>query len=315
MEKLNNCRLAGNIHKKVEEDIKNFIKPGVKLIDICKLIENNIFKYSSQYGKQINNGIAFPTGIAINNIAAHWTPELNDKKILKESDVCKIDFGSHINGWIVDSAFSINLNNKYNSLLEASKEAVDNVIKNMGTDMLISELSIIAEEIVKSYELVEDGEIKDILPIENLTGHSIDQWNIHSGKMIPSVRNYSNQRIEGDEFFAVEVFTTTGNGVVYNEFPSNHFMLKKKYNRKKNFIFNDTEKCLKIIENNFKTLAFCTRFLEKLDKTINYNLCLNELVNENIINSYPPFFDIPESKIAHFEHTVYINENQKEILS
>ena len=69
MNKLEYCRIAGNIHKKVENDIKSFIKPGTKLIDICNLIENNISKYSAKYGKQINNGIAFPTGISLNNLA------------------------------------------------------------------------------------------------------------------------------------------------------------------------------------------------------------------------------------------------------
>ena len=51
--------------------------------------------------------------------------------------------------------------------LKASKDAVDNVIKNIGTDMLISELSKIAEETVRSYELDENGITKEILPIVN----------------------------------------------------------------------------------------------------------------------------------------------------
>ena len=129
MNKLESCQKAAEIHKKVRKDLHEFVKPGVKLIDICKLIESKVKNLSQEYGNQVNNGIAFPTGISINNVAAHWTPALNDTKVLKETDICKIDFGTHINGWIIDSAFTVNYQESYNPLLDASKEAVSNVIK------------------------------------------------------------------------------------------------------------------------------------------------------------------------------------------
>ena len=314
MNKLESCQKAAEIHKKVRKDLHEFVKPGVKLIDICKLIESKVKNLSQEYGNQVNNGVAFPTGISINNVAAHWTPSLNDTKVLKETDICKIDFGTHINGWIIDSAFTVNYQSEYNPLLDASKEAVNNVIKNMGCDMLISELSQIAEETVKSYEVEINGKILPILPIDNLTGHSIDQWNIHSGKYVPSVKNNSNLRIDGDEFFAIEVFTSTGNGTTHMELPSNHFMLKQNYNNSK-FKFKRTKQCLDIIKKNFNTLAFCPRFLEQIDPKTNYNMCLNELINNQIINSYPPLVDKPGSMTAQFEHTIYISDEKKIVLS
>ena len=100
MNKLECSQNAAEIHKKVRSDLNSFVKPGVKLIDICNLIEDKVKLYSSKYGNQVNNSIAFPTGISINNVAAHWTPSLNDTRILKETDICKIDFGVHLNGWL-----------------------------------------------------------------------------------------------------------------------------------------------------------------------------------------------------------------------
>ena len=44
-------------------------------------------------------------------------------------------------------------------------------------------------------------------------------------------------------------------------------------------------------------------------------MCLNELINSQIINSYPPLVDKPGSMTAQFEHTVYINDDKKIILS
>jgi methionyl aminopeptidase len=81
-------------------------------------------------------GIGFPTGCSLNNVAAHWTPNAGDKTVLGYDDVMKLDFGTHVNGnitecltihcnvgRIVDSAFTIAFNPKYDNLLKAVKEA------------------------------------------------------------------------------------------------------------------------------------------------------------------------------------------------
>ena len=46
----------------------------------------------------ISVGLAFPTGCSLNHCAAHYTPNAGDKTVLQYDDVCKIDFGTHING-------------------------------------------------------------------------------------------------------------------------------------------------------------------------------------------------------------------------
>ena len=43
-------------------------------------------------------GLAFPTGCSLNHCAAHYTPNAGDKTVLGADDVCKIDFGTHVNG-------------------------------------------------------------------------------------------------------------------------------------------------------------------------------------------------------------------------
>ena len=143
----------------------------------------------------------------------------------------------------------------YNPLLDASEEAVSNVIKNMGCDMLISELSEIAEETVKSYEVEINGETIPVLPIDNLTGHSVDQWNIHSGKYVPYIKNNSNLRIDGDEFFA-EVFT-----ILAMELPKwNYHQIISCRDKviiiPRNLSLKELEQCLDLIKN-FNTLVFC----------------------------------------------------------
>ncbi|XP_042401300.1 ERBB-3 BINDING PROTEIN 1-like [Zingiber officinale] len=51
--------------------------------------------------REIERGVAFPTCISINNTVCHFSPLGNDKTILEEKDIVKIDMGCHIDGFIV----------------------------------------------------------------------------------------------------------------------------------------------------------------------------------------------------------------------
>jgi len=74
-------------------------------------------------------GLAFPTGCSLNNCAAHYTPNAGDETVLQYDDVCKIDFGTHINGHIIDCAWTVSFNPKYDKLLEAVRAATNAGIK------------------------------------------------------------------------------------------------------------------------------------------------------------------------------------------
>lgn len=64
--------------------------PGSEKLEDCsrRLIKENGLKA----------GLAFPTGCSINHCAAHYTPNAGDPTVLRYDDICKIDFGTHING-------------------------------------------------------------------------------------------------------------------------------------------------------------------------------------------------------------------------
>jgi methionyl aminopeptidase len=73
----------------------------------------------------LKRGWGFPTGVSLNHVAAHWTPNYNDKTVLQHSDVMKVDFGTHINGRIIDCAFTVHFDHKYDALIEAVQEATN----------------------------------------------------------------------------------------------------------------------------------------------------------------------------------------------
>jgi methionyl aminopeptidase len=311
-------KLAGKIHQEVEVNTKKIIKPGLKIIDLCNFIENNIKELTLKYCEtpQLNNGIAFPTGISINEIAAHYTPNSSNEEFLNEESIYKIDFGTHINGNIVDSAFSINLNNKYKEILDASREAVDNIIKNIGVDTCINEIGNLSHEIVSSYEF----EGKTLKALDNLCGHNILPYKIHGGTYIFGIpNNYDNRRIKDGEVLAIEIFTSNGNGTtkIDNTKASSHFMVVNEDMFKKNHKFKckRTKELLFNINNNYKTLPFCPRFLDNTFKKSS-KVCINDLFRNGIISSHPPLIETdPQSRVAQFEETILIKDTGAKIIS
>ena len=319
MEIIDKLKNAANIHNKTKEYIIPYVKENFDTFTLCNLIEDKIRELSPK--DSLNNSIAFPTGISLNNVAAHYTPTKNSSHIIKTDDVIKIDYGVHNDGYIIDSAFTINLNNEYEVLLNASKDAIENVIKNVGVDTKFQELSSIIEEVVSSYEYNDNGVLKPVKIIDNLYGHNIKQWNIHAGKFLyPIKKENDDQIVEDGEIMAIEVFTSNGDGITVldeNVHNFSHYNLKPEFMERPIPLFQNKKLNLltKVIKDNFKTLPFCPRFINnnrKQHETYASITSLQQLFSSGIINSYPPLVETDSnSKIAQFEHTIYVSESSK----
>ena len=125
-----NLRKAAECHRQVRKWVQSYVRPGMKLFDICSKLEDLNRYLVSEHG--LDAGIGFPTGCSLNNIAAHFSPNPGDENlVLGYDDVCKIDFGTHVKGRIIDSAFTIAFNPVYDNLLIAVKEATDAGIREV----------------------------------------------------------------------------------------------------------------------------------------------------------------------------------------
>lgn len=65
---------------------------------------------------------------------------------------------------------------------------------------------------------------------------------------------------------------------------------------------------------NFGTLAFCRRYLDRIGET-KYLMALKSLVDQGVVDPYPPLCDARHSYVAQFEHTLYLHPTKKEVLS
>jgi methionyl aminopeptidase len=295
----------------VRKYIDGWVKPGMKLIDVCETLENSVRALIEERG--LEAGIAFPTGCSQNHIAAHWTPNGGDQTVIDVNDVIKFDFGTQINGRIIDCAFTKTFNDMYNPLLDAVREATETGIKESGIDVRLCDIGEAIEEVMESHVVEINGKEYEVKCCRNLNGHSIAPYQIHAGKSVPIVRGGDTTRMEEGEFYAIETFGSTGKGYVREDLECSHYM--------KNYDVGHVplrlpkaKQLLGVIDRNFGTLAFCRRFLDRLGQD-KYLMALKNLCDNGIVQPYPPLVDIKGSYVAQYEHTILLRPTCKEVLT
>ncbi|KIW70813.1 methionine aminopeptidase 2-1 [Phialophora macrospora] len=316
---LQNYRKAAEVHRQTRRWVQESVKPGQTLLSIAEGIEDSVRALLGHAGLEpgdsLKAGMGFPTGICLNHQVAHYTPNPGQKDVvLRQEDVMTVDFGVHINGWIVDSAFTMAFDHTYDNLLAAVKDATNTGVKTAGIDVRVSDVSAAIQEVMESYEVDIRGKTFPIKPVRNLSAHNIKQYRIHGGKSIPFVKNSDQTKMEEGEVFAVETFGTTGRGIVYDDVGIYGYGLDHDAPLTVSLPLASARRLHKTIRENFSTLVFCRRYLDRLGLE-RYLAGMNSLVSHGIVEAYLPLKDIEGSYSAQFEHTFLLRETHKEVLS
>lgn len=289
-------RLAGKIAAQARDHGAKLVKEGVSYLGVATKIESMILENGG--------GLAFPVNISVNEIAAHFTPCHDDKSLLfKKGDVVKLDVGTHVDGYIADTALTVEVGTKrYTSMIKASRHALENAIDLMKADADLSDVGRTIEETIVSY---------GYRAIDNLTGHSLDRYNLHSGLSIPSVSNRLNLvRPKSGDVLAIEPFTTNGAGHVISGKGSNIYRYVRSV--KSRLIRGSKARSLALnINKNFGTLPFAERWC--IDILPNTEVSLKRLLFAGCIKQYPQLIDAKNGVVTQMEHTVIINEDGCEV--
>jgi len=277
---------AGEIASEALEYGKGLIKKDRSVIEIVEKVENKIF--------QLGGKPAFPVQISINEIAAHYAP-IKENLLIKESDIVKLDVGAHVNGAIGDNAVTVG-NNK--ELIQASRDALNEAIKIIQIGTKLKDIGKIIDKTISSY---------GFNPIKNLTGHSIDIYEQHSGLSIPNYDDGDDTKLKKGMVIAIEPFATTGIGMIEEGKDSGIFKLE----RPKNVRTRISKEILDFIINEYHTLPFTKRWLFREFQEFKVNFALRNLENEGIISQYKQLPEKSKGLVSQAEHTLFIDDKVK----
>jgi len=283
---------AGQIAVQVKAYAKSIVKKNVLLVEIADKIEDKII--------ELGGKLAFPVNLGINEMTAHYTPMYNDDT--KAEGLLKIDFGVHVDGFIADTAFSIDLENKEENkkLIECAEHCVANAIRAVEQNKTLGE---IGEVIQKT------AEKNNFSPIQNLSGHEIGQYHLHGGITIPNYNN-ENQKNLNDGIYAIEPFVTTGQGLVYDGRLSGIYKVERSVPIRD----NNAREIFNYILEEYKTLPFCSRWLVKKfgPRAV---LSLRLIEQAGALHQYPQLIEQSRKPVAQAEHTLIIDNGKVKVIT
>ena len=292
---LQNFKDAGKLASKIREDSKRLIMVGESLLDIAETVEQMIAEEGAKP--------AFPVNISINEIAAHYTPEFESQLNLNETDLVKLDLGIEVNGALSDTAYTIDLSGENDRLVKSSEEALDNAIKMIKPGVCVGDVGGTIEATINSY---------GFKPISNLSGHMIKSNELHAGVEIPNVKTNDPYLFKEGDIFAVEPFSTTGNGYVEDLEQVEIFSI---YMPSK-IRMRQSRKIVEYVVKNYGMLPFAERWVRKgFESRLLVSAALKELLQNHFIRGYPVLREVSRGLVAQTEHTILVTKNGCEILT
>lgn len=283
---------AGVVAREALEIARPMVKAGTKVIDIVEATEKYILEHSS--------GMSFPTNVAINNIAAHYTSPLNDTTVIAEGDLVTVDVGAHVDGCISDSAFTIALNPEHLSLVKASEDATRLAIELLRPGAKLNSIGALIEDSIKS---------AGFEPIRQLSGHQLNEYELHSEKQIPCVSGKPEVLVEAGEAYAVETFASTGSGNISSlPNPLIYQLLPIRVPVR----FAGTKQFLGIVRHDYKEFPFAERWVAQKLKHATLKMAIRELQQSGALIAHNVLAEEKGVFVSQSEHTVIITEGGHE---
>ena len=210
----------------------------------------------------------------------------------------KVDIGVHIDGFVADTAFSLDLeNSKENKdLIKSAEEALQKALEITAIGTKLSEIGAAIEKTISSH---------GFHPIINLSGHSIGHYDLHSGLNIPNHNNNAEQRLE-EGVYAIEPFATFGLGQVIDGKLSGIFHLEKTGNVRDPF----AREVLNYIKEEYKTLPFCIRWIVKKFGP-RASIAMKRIEEAGLVHHYPQLIEKSRKPVAQAEHTIILEGSRK----
>lgn len=283
-------REAGRIASEVRKEAISVVRVGASVLQICEELEHAI--------KNKGGILAFPCNICINDVAAHYSSPPNDKLVIPEDALVKVDIGVHVDGYIADTASSIGFNPQHEDMIRSADEALERAIKMVRSGVKASEVGDAIESTAKR---------NGFRTVWNLSGHQVGRYMLHTGKSIPNVGRLDGSKLEEGEVYAIEPFTTLPNAV--GEIKSGREAYIYRVHKDKPPKDEAARKLFQVIKSRFRNLPFSERWLDNELPSEDFKTAFSTLLSAKSIVGYPVLIEKSGSMVAQAEHTVVVTRD------
>ena len=287
-----NWRKAGIVAKEALNIARTMIEPGTKVIDIVEAVEGYIIEHSS--------GTSFPCNVALNHVAAHYTSPIDDQTVIDEGDLVTVDCGSHVDGCIADTAFTVALDPDHQALVKAAEDATKVAIRMMRPGAKLNTIGALIEDTIKN---------AGFNPVRQLSGHQLKEYELHAEKQVPCVSGKAEVIVEEGEVYAVETFASTGSGNV-SDLPNP--LIYQLLPIRVPVRFKGSKQFLGIARKDYNEFPFAERWLAKQMKHATLKMAIRELQQNGALIAHHILAEEKGEFVSQSEHTVIITEKSHE---
>jgi len=293
-EGLEKTREAGKIAARCREWARAAVRPGVTLRSVLETIEDMIRAAGGQP--------AFPAQTSRNEVAAHYCSAPDDTTVYAEGDLVKVDLGVHVDGWIADTACTVDLSadGRWKGLIQASADALAAAIATVGDGVAVGDVGAAVERTITK---------AGFEPVRNLTGHGLDRWKVHVAPQVPNYAERGGGRFRTGAVVAIEPFASTGRGYIHEAGKAEVFMLVRPPRNTKG-IDKDVLKAIVA----WRGLPIARRYFREFEPAV-VDDTLTRLARQGSLVRYPPLVEQPGVMVAQTEHTLYLGPDGVEILT
>ena len=280
---------AGRIAAEARELGVSLVKPGASAREICEEVESYIVRKGASP--------AFPCNFSVNEVAAHYTPGVDDDVRVPNVAIVKIDVGASIDGYLSDTAASVVVgSSELQALADSARAALEAARSVMAPGVRVFDIGRQIESAIRS---------RGFKPVKNLTGHTIARYTLHAGLSIPNYadRAMAWKRLGPGTVVAVEPFSTSGRGLVVD---GPRAFIYSATGRKPKGLSEGAAGLLDFVLKKYSTLPFAVRWLASEWGSANLERYLDELVRFRALASYPVLIEAARAPVAQFEHTFVI---------
>ena len=286
-------RKAGRVARDARMHAAEILREGLPILEGVEKIE--------EFMRAKGCLPAFPTCLSVNDVAAHDTPTHKDERVLRRGDVVKVYLGAQVDGYLTDTAKTVEIGTRnWTDLIRASEAALQAAIEVVRPKVPTRVLGAAIERTIESF---------GFKPIANLTGHSIERYTVHAGKSVPNVAEQGEDVLEEGDLIAIEPFATNGAGKVDGRKSGNIYRVM----RVRDVRPDSTAQFLRLLHETFNRLPFAERWCYRLDRKAPAHLA--RLVRSGLVYTYPFLYDVGHGVVAQSEHSLVVTDSGADVLT
>jgi methionyl aminopeptidase len=290
-------REAGRIAAAARAHGAALIRDGALVREVCEAVEDETRRRGGQP--------AFPAQSSRNEIAAHYCPSPEDPTVYAAGDVAKLDIGVHVDGWVVDTALTVNVGDvpANRRLVDAAEAALEAAIAAAAAGVPVLQLAAVIEATIRARRL---------RPVANLCGHGVGRWLVHCAPPVPNVPEGSSAVLTEGTAVAIEPFATGGAGRVLERGEAQVFRLVE---REPLASAGDgvSPRVLDAMRA-LRGLPFARRQFADLPRD-EVEKALLALLKQRRAMAYPPLVEPTGALVAQAEHTIWVGKEGVEVLT